>query len=81
MAEIKRRRHGFKGPFPSLRAFFQQTGIKQHDIAQEAGISDAHLSNIISGFTQPSLRVARILSRLTNVPLEAIGADPNERIA
>lgn len=66
----KRRR----GPFPSLRAFFDQTGVRQSDIAANVGISETHMSNIVSGKRTPSLPLAKALSRETNVPIEAIGA-------
>lgn len=64
-----------RGPFPTLRAFFDQTGIRQSDIAANVGISETHLSNIVNGRKSPSLHLAKALSRETNVPVEAIGAD------
>lgn len=62
-----------RGPFPSLRAFFDQTGIRQSDIAANVGISEAHISNIVNGKRTPSLTLAKKLSTETNVPIEAIG--------
>ena len=62
-----------RGPFPSLRAFFDQTGARQADIARDAGISETHLSNIVNGKRTPSYDLALTLSRLTNVPVESIG--------
>lgn len=64
-----------RGPFPTLRAFFEQTGVRQSDIAANIGISESHMSNIVSGKRAPSLDVAKELSRETNVPVEAIGSD------
>lgn len=63
------------GPFPTLLAFFEKTGIRQSDIAANIGISESHLSNIVSGKRTPSLDVAKKLSRETNVPVEAFGSD------
>jgi len=62
-------------PYPSLRAFFDQTGIRQADIAKDAGISEAHLSNIVNQRRVPGYHVAVTLSRLTNVPVESISGD------
>lgn len=73
MTETRIRRRA-RGPFPSLRAFFERTGVRQSDIASDAGISEAHLSNIISGKRAPSYELAIILSRLTNVPIEQVGS-------
>jgi antitoxin component HigA of HigAB toxin-antitoxin module len=63
------------GPFATLRAFFDKTGVRQSDIADNVGISETHMSNIVSGKRTPSLGLAKKLSRETNVPVEAIGAD------
>lgn len=71
-AKPKRR---WRKPFPTLRAFFDQTGTRQSDIAANLGISDTHMSNIVNGKRKPSLDLARALSAETNVPIEAIGAD------
>lgn len=68
----QRRSRRTRGPFPTLRAFFDQTGILQADIAADLGISEAHLSNIVSGKRTPSYRVAVKLSQLTNVAIEAL---------
>ena len=59
-------------PYPSLRAFFEQTGTRQADIAIDAGISETHMSNIVNGKRTPSYDLALLLSRLTNVPVEFI---------
>lgn len=58
--------------YASLTDFFQQTGIRQRDIAEDAGITETHLSNIIAGKRTPSLKIAIELCRLTNVPVEAM---------
>lgn len=71
MQDIRRPRRP-RRPFPTLREFFDATGTLQADIAFDLGISQAHLSNIVSGKRRPSVGIAVELSRLTNVPVEAI---------
>lgn len=61
-----------KRPFATLRAFFDQTGTRQSDIAADLGISEAHMSNIVSGKRRPNVQLALDLSALTNVPIDAI---------
>lgn len=73
MNETKPRRRP-RGPFPSLRAFFDQTGERQSDLAADLGISESHMSNLVSGKRRPSYRIATALSRLANVPFDAFGA-------
>lgn len=73
MNETKPRRRA-RGPFPTLRAFFDQTGIRQSDIAADLGISESHMSNLVSGKRKPSYRIATALTTLTNVPFDAFGA-------
>lgn len=67
-----RRSRRFRKPFPSLRAFFDQTGIRQADIAADLGISESYMSNIVSGKRTPSAKLLLDLSAATNVPAEAI---------
>lgn len=62
-----------RGPFPTLRAFFDQTGVRQGDIAANVGISESHMSNIVNGKRLPSVTLAVAISHETNVPVEAIG--------
>lgn len=64
-----------RGPFPNLRSFFDQTGTRQGDIAANVGISESHMSNIVSGKRIPSLTLAKKLSAETNVPIEALSTD------
>jgi len=61
------------GPFVSLRSFFARTGRYQRDIAADAGITAGYMSLIVNGRCTPSMAIAKRLSRLTNVPIEAIG--------
>lgn len=61
-----------KRPFATLRDFFDQTGTRQSDIAADLDISEAHMSNIVSGKRRPNVVLALKLSELTNVPIDAI---------
>lgn len=61
-----------KRRFPSLREYFRLTGMRQATIASVLGISDTHLSNIVSGKRRPNAKLAIDLSRLTSVPVESI---------
>lgn len=69
-----------RGPYSSLKSFFERTGECQRDIAADLGISESHLSNIVSGKRTPSLGIAKKLSVLTNVPIESIGGEPATEI-
>jgi transcriptional regulator with XRE-family HTH domain len=73
MLETPTRRRSSRA-YPSLRAYFELTGTRQLDVAKDAGISEAHLSNIINGKRTPSYHLALVLSRLTNVPVESVSA-------
>jgi len=64
---MKRRR-----AYLSLADFLQGEGIIQATLAKRAGITQGHLSFIISGDRTPSLPLALKLSRLTNVPVETL---------
>lgn len=73
MSYTKARRPASK-PYDSLRAFFEDTKRNQADVALEVGISESHLSNIVNGNRKPSYDVARDLSRVTGVPMDALAA-------
>jgi DNA-binding XRE family transcriptional regulator len=63
-----------RGPYASLRAFFDHTGTRQADLAVDLGISETHMSNIVNGKRTPSYALAIAISRLTNVPVEFISS-------
>lgn len=58
--------------YPSLKAYFEETGTSQYVIAKRVGITQPHLSNILSGARTPSLPLALKLARLANVPVETL---------
>jgi transcriptional regulator with XRE-family HTH domain len=65
-------RRRYRRPFATLREFFDQTGVRQSDIAADLKISEAHMSNIVSGKRRPSVELAMRMSALTNVPIPGI---------
>lgn len=65
MAKIKR-------AFPSVQAWMEATGTNQSELAQRLGVSQPHLCNVLSKTRKASLTLAFRISRLTNVPVEAI---------
>lgn len=71
MADFSQRKRSHKA-FRSLRAYFEETGRFQNDVANAADITEAHLSNIMAGRVCPSLGIAVKLSELTSVPVEAL---------
>ena len=62
--------------YPTVHAWMEATGHSQYELAQQLGICDSHLSNILSKTRKPSLDVALKLSRMTNVPIESIVTMP-----
>lgn len=58
--------------YPSLRAFFRDSGESQQQIADELGISYPSMSMFKSGQRQPALHLALRISQRCNVPLESL---------
>lgn len=61
---MKRYRH--------LAEYIAHSGETQEQLAARAGVTQAHISRVLHG-GHCSLKLAKILSRLTNVPVEAFG--------
>jgi antitoxin component HigA of HigAB toxin-antitoxin module len=61
-----------KRAYPTVPAWLAETGTAQQDLAKVLGISQSHMSNVLSGKRRCSLRLALRLSKLTNVPVENI---------
>ena len=64
---MKRRR-----AYPTLATYMETEGINQRDFAKRAGITQGHLSLVISGDRTPSLPLALKLARIANVPVESL---------
>lgn len=46
----------------------QETGMSQKQLANEIGISPSRVSDYVSGRSEPTLRIARRLCRVLNIP-------------
>ena len=57
--------------FPDLATYIQQTGDTQEHIADEVGVSQAHLSRIVAGQVVPRPRVALALATYAKIPIES----------
>lgn len=62
----------FRRAYPSVQAWMEATGTNQTRLAKQIGISEPHLSNILSKSRRCSLQVALKISKLTNVPIESL---------
>lgn len=58
--------------YPNLAAFFLGEGRIQGQVAQELGISKAHLSMIKWGLREPDLALALQITARCHVPLESL---------
>lgn len=58
--------------YPTLQAFFDETGTPQFVVAKRLKITQGHLSLILSGERTPSLPLALRLAQLANVPVETL---------
>ena len=58
--------------YPTVQAWMEATGTNQQELARQLGISDSHLSNILSKSRRCSLFLALKISKYTNVPIEAL---------
>jgi transcriptional regulator with XRE-family HTH domain len=56
------------GQLTALAQWFERSGHTQRAIAERLGVTEAHLSRLISGERQPSLPLAVKISELTGVP-------------
>lgn len=65
-------RRFIKRPFRSVEAWMTANGVTQRELAKCLGISESHLCNVLGGKKGVSLRLARSISDLTNVPIETI---------
>jgi len=58
--------------FPTLHAYMDEMAVSQRTLAKRAGITQAHLSMILSGDRTPSLPLALKLARIANIPVETL---------
>lgn len=62
----------FRRAYPTVQAWMEATGTNQSELAKQLGISEPHLSNILSKSRRCSLYVALKITKVTNVPIESI---------
>lgn len=65
----------------ALRAIRERSGLTITALAVQAGIGQAHLSNLEAGRRQASPEVIKALASALKVELPAILSDPNDRSA
>jgi transcriptional regulator with XRE-family HTH domain len=53
----------------SLSEFKQAKGLSNQELAKLLGVSDAHLSMILSGQRNPSRKLAQRISEKTGIPI------------
>jgi transcriptional regulator with XRE-family HTH domain len=53
--------------YRSLRAYLDATHTTQEQLAQRIGVSQAHLSMLLSGQRKPSVELALLIERETGV--------------
>ena len=56
----------------NIKEFLEEHGIRQIDLAKNAGISRQELNNICSNRTLPSLETAFLISKALNTSFENI---------
>lgn len=59
-----------KRPYKSLQDWMERTRTNQTQLAAMTGISQSHLSYILTGGKQCSLKLALLLSEVTGVPVQ-----------
>lgn len=64
--------------YPSVQAWKEATGTNSARLAKLVGCKPAHLSNVLSKSRRCSVELALKISKITNVPLEAIVEWPAE---
>ncbi len=50
----------------------EEKGMTQKQLAKEIGISPSRVSDYISGRSEPTLKIARLLCRILNIPPSAM---------
>lgn len=54
-----------------LREWLDRTQLKQKDLADRLGISDAYLSHILTGYRRPKLELLAQIEYQTGVPIRS----------
>ncbi len=55
--------------YANLAEYKEKNGLSIADLAKEFGVTNAHLSMILSGKRYPSRKLAKIISQKTGIPI------------
>ena len=55
-----------------IELFLEEKGMSQKQLAGEIGISPSRVNDYISGRSEPTLKIARLLCRVLNIPPAAM---------
>lgn len=58
--------------YPNLMAYLEATGETQVELAQKLDRSQAFVSKLLNGLTQPSLNEALRIARICRIPVESL---------
>lgn len=58
--------------YPNLRAYLEANGMNQVELATKLGRSQAFISKLVNGLTQPTLDDALAISRICRIPVESL---------
>lgn len=58
--------------YPDLRTYLKGTRTRQVDLAAQLGITQAYMSKIKDGISEPPLPLALKIADLTGIPLESL---------
>ena len=58
--------------YPDIRTYLRETGTTQAELAVKLGITQPGLSKIINGLIVPKLALAFRISKVCNIPVEAL---------
>jgi plasmid maintenance system antidote protein VapI len=61
-----------KRPYRSLQDWMERTRTSQTKLARLSGITQSHLSYLLTGSRRCSIQKALVLSRITGVPVEKL---------
>ena len=70
--------HTQRSTYPDLETFFNESGHDQNWLAAQLNRSQAWVSRVKTGLTEPSLNDALLIVRLTGVPIETLAVHPSK---
>ena len=67
--------------YSSLVEYIEKTGVTQVELANQIGISQPHLNQILSGNKRPSPEVAARIEEISGVPFRSLLLPDNNVVA